>query len=103
MISTNKREDCAHLLSHVQLSVTPGTVACQAPLSIGFSRQEYWNGLPFPTPGYLLDLKIQLMSPVSPALIGGFFITAQPEKPSLRRRKKSKPKIMIKITKHKVM
>ena len=37
-------------LSHVQLFVTPWTVACQAPLSMEFSRQEYWNGLPFPSP-----------------------------------------------------
>ena len=37
-------------LSCVRLSVTPGTVACQAPLSMGFSRQEYWSGLPFPSP-----------------------------------------------------
>ena len=39
-------------LSHVQLFVTPWTVACQAPLSMEFSRQEYWSGLPFPTPIY---------------------------------------------------
>ena len=39
--------------SHVQLSVTPGAVACQAPLSMEFSRQEYWSGLPFPSPGDL--------------------------------------------------
>ena len=38
---------CAQLLSHVQLFATPWTAACQAPLSMGFSRQEYWNGLPF--------------------------------------------------------
>ena len=38
-------------LSHVQLFVTPGTAVCQAPLSMGFFRQEYWNGLPFPSPG----------------------------------------------------
>ena len=38
-------------LTHVQLSVTPWTVACQTPLSMGFSRQEYWSGLPFPSPG----------------------------------------------------
>ena len=38
-------------LSRVRLFVTPWTVACQAPLSMGFSRQEYWNGLPFPSPG----------------------------------------------------
>ena len=37
--------------SHVQLFATLWTVACQAPLSMGFSRQEYWSGLPFPTPG----------------------------------------------------
>ena len=43
------------LLSHVQLFVTPWNVAYQAPLSMGFSRQEYWSGLPFPSPGDLLD------------------------------------------------
>ena len=43
---------CVHvqLLSWVRLFVTPGTVACQTPLSMGFSRQEYWSGLLFPTP-----------------------------------------------------
>ena len=44
---------CAQSLSHVQLLVTPWTVACKAPLSMGFSRQEYWSGLPFPPPGDL--------------------------------------------------
>ena len=39
--------------SHVQLFVTPWTVACQAPLSMEFSRQEHWSGLPFPTPAHL--------------------------------------------------
>ena len=39
--------------SRVQLFATPWTVACQAPLSMGFSRQEYWSGLPFPSPGDL--------------------------------------------------
>ena len=43
----------------------PWTVPCQVPLSMGFSRQEYWNGLPFPSPGYLPDLGIE---PRSPAL-----------------------------------
>ena len=38
-------------LSHVQLFATPWTVACQAPLSMWFSRQEYWDGFPFPSPG----------------------------------------------------
>ena len=42
-------------LSHVQLFVTPGTVAYQAPPSMGFSMQEYWSGLPFPSPGDLPD------------------------------------------------
>ena len=44
---------------------TPWTVACQAPLFMGFSRQEYWNGLPFPSPGDLPDPGIE---PGSPAL-----------------------------------
>ena len=39
------------LVSHVQLFVTPWTVVCQAPLSMEFSRQGYWNGVPFPSPG----------------------------------------------------
>ena len=49
--------------SHVQLFVTPWTVACQAPPSMGFSRQEYWSGLPFPSPGGLPDPGIELGSP----------------------------------------
>ena len=44
---------------------TPWTIACQAPLSMGFSRQEYWSGLPFPSPGDLPDPGIE---PGSPAL-----------------------------------
>ena len=47
----------------------PGTVACQAPLSLGFPSQEYWNGLPFLSPGDLPNPGIEL---VSPALAGGF-------------------------------
>ena len=46
-------------LSHVRLFATPWTVAHQAPLSMGFSRQEYWSGLPFPSPGDLLDPGIE--------------------------------------------
>ena len=49
------------------------TVARQAPLSMGFSRQEYWTGLPFPPPGDLPDPRIKPVSPVPPALAGGFF------------------------------
>ena len=48
--------------------MTPWTVACQAPLPVGFSRQEYWSGLPFLSPGVLPDPGIELTSPASPAL-----------------------------------
>ena len=51
------------LISRVQFFVTPWTVAHQAPLSVGFSRQEYWSGLPFPSPGDLPDPGIELGSP----------------------------------------
>ena len=52
-------------LSRVQLFATPWTVACQAPLSMGFSRQEYWSGLPFPSPE---DLPNPGIEPESPTL-----------------------------------
>ena len=51
------------LLSHVRFFVTPWTVAHQAPLSMGFSRQEYWGGLPFPSPG---DFPTQGLNPGLP-------------------------------------
>ena len=54
--------------SCVLLFVTPWTVACQAPLSMGFCRQEYWTGLPCCPPGDLPDPGIELMSPAAPAL-----------------------------------
>ena len=50
-------------LSRVRLFVTPWTVAYQAPPSMGFSRQEYWSGLPFPSPGHLPDPGIEPGSP----------------------------------------
>ena len=56
----------------------PWTVALQAPLSIEFSRQEYWSGLPFPTLGHLPNPGIKS---TSPAMAGGFFTTASPGKP----------------------
>ena len=65
---------CSQLLSPVQLFATPWTVACQAPLSMGFSRQEYWSGLLFP-PG---DLPSPGIEPASPALADGFFTTEPP-------------------------
>ena len=69
----------ACVLSHfsrVQLFATPRTVARQAPLSMGFSRQEYWHGLPCPPPGDLPDLGIEPGSLMSPALSGKFFTTS---------------------------
>ena len=63
-----------------QLFATPRTIACQAPLSMGFPRQEYWSKLSFPPPGDLPNTVIEPMSLVSPALADGFFITAPPGK-----------------------
>ena len=65
------------LLSHVQLFATLWTVALLAPLSMGFSRQQYWSGVPSPSPGDLLDPRIK---PGSPALAGGCFTTEPPGK-----------------------
>ena len=58
----DKSRYVCYSLSCVQLSATPWTVACQAPLSMKFSRQEYWNGLPFPSLGNLPDPRIKLVS-----------------------------------------
>ena len=57
---------CAKLLSRVQLFATLWTVACQAPLSMGFSRQEYWSGLPCPPPGDLPNPGTEPMSSTAP-------------------------------------
>ena len=59
--------------SHVWLFVSLRTVACQAPLFTGFSRQEYWSGLPCPLPGDLPDPGIKPSSLMPPALAGKFF------------------------------
>ena len=67
--------------SHVQLFETPWTGARQALLSMRFSRQEYWSGLPFPPQGELPYPGIKLTSPVSPVLAGGSFATEPPGKP----------------------
>ena len=56
--------------------VTPWTVVHQAPLSVGFSRQGYWSGLPCPPPGVLPDPEIKPKSPATPALAGGFLTTS---------------------------
>ena len=61
--------------SHVRCFATLWTVACQAPLSMGFSRQEYWSGLPCPPSGDLPNPGIKPVSLMSPALAGRFFTT----------------------------
>ena len=66
----------AKSLSHVQLFVTLWTVACQAPLSVGFSRQEYWSQSPFPPAGDLPKPGIAPTSLTSPALAGRLFTTS---------------------------
>ena len=66
---------CAHILSCIQLFVTPWTVAYQVSLSMEFYRQEYHSGLPFPTPGYLPHPGIKPSSLASSALAGRFFPT----------------------------
>ena len=65
-------------LSRVQLFVTLWTVALQAPLSVGFSKQKYWNGLPFPSPG---DLPNPGIEPGSPALPADTLSSEPPGKP----------------------
>ena len=59
--------------SHDRLFLTLWTVACQALLSMGFSRQEYWSGLPCPPPGNLSNSRIKPAPFLSPTLVGGFF------------------------------
>ena len=66
------------LLSRVWLFLTPWTVACQTPPSMGFSRQEYWSGLPFPSPGDLLDPGIE---PQSPTLQADSLLSEPPGNP----------------------
>ena len=55
-------------------------IACQAPLSMGFPRQKYWSGLPFTSPGNLLNPGIKPASPVAPALAEGFLTNETPGK-----------------------
>ena len=75
--------------SHVQICATLWTIAHQAPLSMGFSRQEYWSGLQSPSPGDLPDPEIKPVTLTSPALAGRFFTisttweAAQPQSESI--------------------
>ena len=64
--------DVSRVISHVQLFVTQWTVACQAPLSMGFSGQKYWSGLLFLSPGDLSDPGIEPLHLASPALASRF-------------------------------
>ena len=83
IISFNLYTICVHAqsLSHFWLFVTPWTIALQTLLSMGFSRQEYWNGLPFPSPSDLPNLGIEPKSSAFPALAGRFFTTEPLRKP----------------------
>ena len=78
----HKRKDksglCYAQSLNASYSANPWTVALQAPLSMGFPRQEYWSGLLFPSPG---DLPNSRTEPMSPALAGRFSITEPPEQP----------------------
>ena len=71
---------CAHLLSHVPLFMIPWTVACQVPLFMEFSTQEYWSGLSFPSPQDIPNPGIEPVSPAYPAVAGRFFNTVPPGK-----------------------
>ena len=81
---TEQRSVCTY--SVVRLLVTPWTAACQSPLSLEFSRQEYESGLPFSTPGDLPDPRVEPESPVSPALAGRFLTSEPPGKDQYRLR-----------------
>ena len=79
------------LLSRVRLFATPWTVAHQAPPSMGFSRQEYWSGLPFPSPG---DLPNPGIEPRSPTLQADALIS---EPPGKTKDKGTKVKLKVKL------
>ena len=81
-ICSSEERNKVKLLSRVRLLATPWTVAYQAPLSMGFSRQEYWSGLPFPSPGDLPDPGIESRSP---ALQADALPSELPGKPAFLR------------------
>ena len=74
-VSTHLTQLCIHACSVAQFFATPWTIACQAPLSMELSWQEYWSGLLFPSPRDLPDPGIELASSVASALVGRFFTT----------------------------
>ena len=83
-------------LSHVRLFVTPWTVAYQTPPSMGFSRQEYWSGLPFPSPG---DLPNPGIKPRSPALEADA-LTSEPPGKTIPKKGNGKKKLNYCTTAH---
>ena len=74
---------CMHACSVMSDSVTPWTVACQDPLSMGFPKQEYWNVLPFPSPGYLPNPGIEPTSPPLQAASSPSEPSGKSKKPNL--------------------
>jgi len=80
-----EKEKKVKSLSCVWLFATLWTVAYQAPPSMGFFRQEYWSGLPFPSPGDLPYLGIKATFLVSPSLAGGCFTTVPPGKTTRKK------------------
>ena len=77
--TTYKSNRCCYLVKSLE---TPGTVAHQDPLSLGFPRQGYWGMLAFPSPGALPDPGVE---PMSSSLAGGFFTPRPPGKPTYER------------------
>ena len=93
----SKQQPCDHVksLSRVRLFATPCIVTYQAPLSMGFYRQEYWSGLPFPSPGDLPDPGIE---PGSPALQVDALLSAPPGKPNNSNKLQSCRHLVIRLT-----
>ena len=81
--------------SGVQLFATPWTVALQAPLPVGFPRQEYWSGLPCFPPGDLPDPRIEAKSLKSPAVAAGSLPLLPPGKPKNKFKKKNYNRIVF--------
>ena len=81
--------------SQVWFFATLWTVAHQAPLSLGFSKQEYWSGLPCPPPGDHPDLGVKLASLLSSALAGGFFTTRATGKPWVPHKNRQEKEVVI--------
>ena len=84
--------------SGIRIFTTLWTIAHQAPQSMGCSRQEYWSGLPFPFPGNLLDPRIELKSPMSPALQVDSLLLSHQQAFSLLQPAHSVPSLSSKLT-----